>query len=283
MPFKMTISTDNWRPEWWGVEKCFKRVKEMGEKYVELTTATGYNLLEGLGFSPYVTVDDDPYIIRDLLKKYDLEIASIDCDYPIWSHHCIDVMNKTIVWGDMLGCRLYITTDSDKYPEGRSDEEWLRTIKYHFECVLPTAERHNATIALEPHGQFTTRPDYLQRIVTQNNTKRIGVNFDTGNSFIAGQDPVSFLKKVKEHVVHMHIKDVSESLAKTMRGEETGIASSDASVGAGVNVENIKQCLDIMAESGRNIPISPEAGGDMLLAKSVKWVREYLKSKGHKV
>jgi hypothetical protein len=68
-----------------------------------------------------------------------------------------------------------------------------------------------------------------------------------------------------------------------MRGEETGIASSDASVGAGVNVENIKQCLDIMAESGRNIPISPEAGGDMLLAKSVKWVREYLKSKGHKV
>ena len=54
---------------------------------MELTTATGFNLLEGLGFSPYISVDDDPYIIRDLLEKYGLELVSIDCDYPIWSHH----------------------------------------------------------------------------------------------------------------------------------------------------------------------------------------------------
>ena len=102
MPFKMTMSTDNWRPDWWGAEKCFERIREIGEKHVELTTATGFNLLEGLGFSPYVSVDDDPYIMRDLLAKYGLEIASIDCDYPIWSYHSIDVLNKTIVWGDMI-------------------------------------------------------------------------------------------------------------------------------------------------------------------------------------
>ena len=281
MPFKMTMNTDNWRPDWWGAEKCFQRIRELGERHVELTTATGFNLLEGLGFSPYVSVDDDPYIMRDLLQKYELEIASIDCDYPIWSYHSIDVMNKTIVWGDMIGCRLFVTTDSDQYPPGRSDEEWLQIIKYHFECVLPVAERHDAVIAIEPHGYLTTQPEALWRLATQNNSERIGINFDTGNTFIAGQNPVAFIDRVKDRVIHMHIKDVSAELAEAMQGEETGIASSEVAVGAGVNAENIKDCLDIMAATGRQIPISPEACGDRLMVPSIRWVRDYLNTKGY--
>ena len=42
MSLKLVMSTDNWRPEWWGVEKCFARTRELGVKSVELTTATGY-------------------------------------------------------------------------------------------------------------------------------------------------------------------------------------------------------------------------------------------------
>jgi inosose dehydratase len=281
MPFRMTITTDNWRPDWWGVERCFRRIRELGETYVELTTATGYNLLEGLGFSPTVSVDEDPYIVRDLLQKYGLKLASIDCDYPIWSHHSIDVLTKTIVFGDMLGCRLYVTTDSGAYPPGRTDEEWFGIIKYHFECVLPAAERHDATIALEPHGYLTTQPDALWRLATQNGSERIGVNFDTGNSFIAGRDPVAFLEKVKDRVVHMHLKDVSEGLASALRGEETGIASSEAAVGQGVNASSIERCLDIMAATGRDIPISPEAAGDRLVGPSIRWVRDYLERRGY--
>lgn len=45
MNLKLAYSTDNWRPEWWGLEKCCQRIKELGGRYVELTTATGYNLL----------------------------------------------------------------------------------------------------------------------------------------------------------------------------------------------------------------------------------------------
>lgn len=283
MSFKMVVSTDNFRPDWWGIEKCMQRVAELGEKYIELTTATGFNLLEGLGFSPYVSIDDDPYVIRDLLEKYGLEICSIDFDYPIWSWHCIDVMIRTIAWGDTLGCKLYITTDSDKYPAGRTEEEWLQIIKYHFSCVLPAAERHGARIAVEPHGQLTTRPETLHRIVTQNNSRLLGVNFDTGNSFIAGQDPVAFLDQLKDYLFHMHIKDVSADLAAAMRGEETGIASSEAYVGSGINADNIRKCLDIAYATGREIPISPEAGGNALMPQSIKWVRDYCNSKGYAV
>ena len=264
MGLKIVMSTDNWRPEWWGVEKCFARTKELGMRLVELTTATGFNLLEGLGFSPYVSIDHDPYVIRDLLAKYDLELVSIDADWPIWDYNCISVLNKTIVWADMLGCDMIITTDSDQYPEGRTEQEWLDIIKYHFSCVLPVAQRHGVRIAIEPHGQLTTKPDTMLQLATQNHSDLIGINFDTGNSYIAGQDPVAFVEKVKDYIIHMHIKDVAESRAAEMRGEETGIASSEVYVGAGVNAENISKILDIMIATGRDIPIAPEAGGDAL-------------------
>lgn len=283
MGLKLAYSTDNWRPEWWSAEKCLARIKELGGKYVELTTATGYNLLEGLGFSPYVSIDHDPYLVRDLLAKYGLECVSIDADWPIWSHNCIEVLSKTIVWADMLGCRTIITTDSDKYPEGRTDAEWFDIIKYHLSCVIPVANRHNVKIALEPHGYLTTKPDRLLRLVTQNKSDRIAVNFDTGNSFIAGQDPVAFLDQVKEHVIHMHIKDVSQGRAAAMRGEETGIASSEAALGEGINAKNISKCLDIMIATGREIIVSPEAGGDALTVKSVQWLKGILQKKGQPV
>jgi inosose dehydratase len=283
MSLKLAYSTDNWRPEWWSAEKCLARIKELGGKYVELTTATGYNLLEGLGFSPYVSIDHDPYLVRDLLAKYGLELVSIDADWPIWSHNCIEVLNKTIVWADMLGCRTIITTDSDKYPAGRTDAEWFDIIKYHLSCVIPVAERHNVKIALEPHGYLTTNPEGLLRLVTQNQSDRIAINFDTGNSFIAGQDPVAFLDRVRDHVIHMHIKDVSQGRAAAMRGEETGIASSEAALGDGVNAENIAKCLDIMIATGREIIVSPEAGGDALTVKSVQWLKGLLQKKGQSV
>jgi sugar phosphate isomerase/epimerase len=284
MPFEMTISTDNWRPDWWPTEKILKRIASLGEKYIELTTQTGFNLLEGLGFLPYVSVDDDPYAMRDILKKHKLELKSIDCGYPIWSMHSVEVLCKTIPWGDMLsGCKIYVVTDSGEYPPGRSKEEWYNVIKYHMELVIPVAERHNAIVAIEPHGWLTTQPESMLRLVTQNKSKHIGINFDTGNSYISGTDPVKFVDLVKDYIVHMHIKDVSAELSSEMRGEETGIASSEAYVGSGVNAENIKKCFDIMEKTGRTIPISPEASGDKLMPQSIKWVRDYMKSKGYKI
>jgi sugar phosphate isomerase/epimerase len=49
---------------------------------------------------------------------------------------------------------------------------------------------------------------------------------DTGNTFIAGQDPVAYLKKFITRVKHVHVKDVSASLAAAVRGGQTGIALS---------------------------------------------------------
>ena len=60
----------------------------------------------------------------------------------------------------------------------------------------------------------------------------MGVNFDTGNSFLAGNDPVEYLRGVAGRVVHVHVKDIPAAQLPD-RGKITGTRVGVA-VGDGV-------------------------------------------------
>jgi inosose dehydratase len=104
------------------------------------------------------------------------------------------------------------------------------------------------------------------------------MNMDTGNTFIAGQDPTAFLNRFIGRVSHVHIKDVSESLAAAARGEQTGIAVSHCSLGQGVNAKNIRRCLEILRDSGYDGVLSMECEGQAgpMIEQSLQWIRDTL-------
>jgi len=88
-------------------------------------------------------------------------------------------------------------------------------------------------------------------------------------------------------VVHCHIKDVSPALAAAVRGEETGIGSSEVPVGGGVNADNIRDCMAFLHRGGWDGVVSIECSGtDENTRKSVEWmrgvVRELKKAKAKK-
>jgi sugar phosphate isomerase/epimerase len=104
------------------------------------------------------------------------------------------------------------------------------------------------------------------------------MNMDTGNTFIAGQDPVAYLERFKHRVSHVHVKDVSPSLAATARGDQTGIALSHCAIGEGVNTDNIRRCLEILAGSGYGgvLSLECEGQGGPMLERGLAWVRKEL-------
>jgi sugar phosphate isomerase/epimerase len=105
---------------------------------------------------------------------------------------------------------------------------------------------------------------------------------DTGNTFIAGQDPAAFLKRFLRKVTHVHIKDVSPSLAATLRGQQTGIAVSQCALGEGVNAGNIRECLKLLHTSGYQGVLSMECEGQggPMIEQSLAWVRNTLQELG---
>ncbi len=104
------------------------------------------------------------------------------------------------------------------------------------------------------------------------------INFDTGNNFIAGQDPVEFLKAVRKYVTHVHVKDVSKDLAEAVRGKSTGISASVVHIGEGVNAPNIAGCIRFLTETGWDGVFSIESDGEENVIKSVAWLRQQIEA-----
>jgi sugar phosphate isomerase/epimerase len=142
--------------------------------------------------------------------------------------------------------------------------------------ILEVAERYKMTIDIEPHGYYTTKPEFMEKMLAFVDSPYLRMNMDTGNTFIAGQDPVAFLRKFKNKVSHVHVKDVSETLAASLRGELTGIAVSQCAIGEGVNKENIEKCFDVLAEIGYNgvVSLECEGQGGPMIEKSLVFVRQ---------
>jgi len=114
------------------------------------------------------------------------------------------------------------------------------------DAVIPYAQSRGVRYAMELHNALTARPDMLKRLLARFDSKELGVNFDTGNSFLAGNDPVEYLRDVADRVIHVHIKDIPESQVH-QRGKATG---TRVGVAAGDGVIGLPGIVAVMAEIG---------------------------------
>lgn len=61
---------------------------------------------------------------------------------------------------------------------------------------------------VEPYQVFTQNVDSFNRIMTLVDSDSIKINYDTGNAYLAGHDPVEYLKALgPERVVHVHANE----------------------------------------------------------------------------
>jgi len=217
------------------------------------------------------------------MESYGVQFSQVDAAYPLSGKdgplRGVPYVLKAIQWANLIGCPCVDTTDGMKKPEGLTDGEAMDMMKRSYEQIIEVAEAHKITVNIEPHGYFTTKPQMMERMLNFCDSPYLQMNMDTGNTFIAGQEPAEFLKRFTSRLSHVHIKDVSESLAASVRGEQTGIAVSHCSLGQGVNAGNIRRCLKLLRDHGYNGVLSMECEGQggPMIEQSLKWMRNTLK------
>ncbi len=272
--------TDAFNSSYWNFEKCLQWAQKNDVHYIECGTIDGVSWLHGLGYQPHISLTEDPLAVRRKMDDYGVKFSQLDAAYPLSvpdaTYLATTYINNTIRWAYLAGCRHIDTTDHMFKPDGLSDAQALENMKRIYGEVLETAVRYDMIINIEPHGYYTTKPEYMAQMLNFYDTPHLCMNMDTGNTFIAGQDPVAFFEKFKDEVSHVHVKDVSESLAASLRGELTGIAVSNTAIGDGVNGDNIRRCFDILVDIAYDgvVSIECEGQGGPMIEKSLGWVRE---------
>ena len=274
--------TDAFNTSYWGFEQCLQWARDHDVHFIECGLIDGVSWIHGLGYQPHVALYEDPALLRGKMDGYSVRFSQVDAAFPLSGKdgplRGVPYVMKSIQWARLVGCPCVDTTDGMHRPEGLTDEEAMEMMKRSYGQIIEVAQAHEIIVNIEPHGYFTTKPEMIGRMLDFCDSPYLRMNMDTGNTFIAGQDPVAFLERFIDRVTHVHIKDVSESLAASARGEQTGIAVSQCAIGDGANAANIRRCIEILRDHGYDGVLSMECEGQggPMIEQSLTWLRQTL-------
>lgn len=278
---ELGLHTDNYRPLSMSFEQSCEKIVAAGVRNIEFAVIHGQNFIQALGYDPGISLQSNPLALRRYLENMGLGVSQIDGSYPMMgpngSAFGVQYVQQSIRFAAEIGCPMVDTVDGAFEIPGMSLEEVFRVTCDNYRQCLPWAEDYNVIINVETHGPYTSNPEFMERLFKHFESEYLRFNFDTGNTFIAGRDPLEFLKRFRPYLTHCHIKDVSQSLAAAVRGEETGIGSSQVPVGGGVNADNIRACIKYLQETDWDGAVSIEChGSDENTLASVKFMRSIL-------
>jgi sugar phosphate isomerase/epimerase len=163
-------------------------------------------------------------------------------------------------------------------------------LQYAAECItecLDHAASRKVILILENHykDNYWDHPEFAQstemfcELVSRINSPYFGVNYDPSNAYLAGEDPLELLDRVKDRVVTMHASDryLIEGTLEDLQSEEDGRGYAarlrHGVIGRGLN--NFDAIFRTLHDVGFDGWISIEDGVDGLaqLQESVSFLR----------
>ena len=257
------------KPFEWGVEKA----AELGYEYVEPMVHWGRELLSEAGYFHSVSMLDDPYRIKRACEKAGVKLSGLSSHTPLCKPEIsTEYLKQAIRFAAECGAPV-VNTDEGPKPKWTTEAEDFTLMKYVLTEAARVAEPRNILIGIEPHQQYSQSPDGLDRICNLVNSPAIGINFDTGNSYLAGQDPVKWLKHAVSRLVHLHAKDISVQQSGTERGKVTGTPVGCA---CGAGVIDWQQIITICKTAPRDIVMSVECGTIDEAQRSLKHLKSLM-------
>ncbi len=253
----------------WGVEKA----AELGYEYVEPMVHWGRELLSEAGYFHSVSMLDDPYRIRRVCQRAGVKLSGLSAHAPLCKPEVsVEYLKQAVRFAAECGAPV-VNTDEGPKPHWTTIEEDHVLMRYTLHEATAVAEPRDVLIGLEPHQQYTKTPAGLDRVFALVDSPAIGINFDTGNSYIAGQDPIEWLRHVKDRLIHLHAKDISVAQSDAERGQVTGTPVGCA---CGEGVIDWAKVVEICKTAPRDIVMSVECGTVDQAARSIRFLRQFL-------
>ncbi len=253
----------------WGVAKA----AEFGYEYVEPMVHWGRELLSEAGYFHSVSMLDDPYRIKDACDKAGLGVSGLSAHSPLCRPEIsTEYLKQAIRFAAECGAPVVNTDEGPKPPDTTEEEDHV-LMAYVLKQAVKVAERRGIMIGLEPHQQYSKDPEGLERMCNLVDSPLIGVNFDTGNSYLSGYDPAEWLERVKDKLVHLHAKEIPQEQSVAERGKVTGTAVGCA---CGEGVIDWKAVIDVCKTAPRDIVFSVECGTVAEAERSAEYLKKLI-------
>lgn len=248
----------------------------MGYKYVEPMLHTGRELMSEAGYYHSVSMEEEPYEIKDLLDKYGLKASAVSAHCPLMRPEVsVMYLQRAIRFAAILGAPVVNTDESYRPAWVTMDEAWS-IMTYTLKAVLRVAERYGISIGIEPHNEISRTTEGLLRIGTLVDHPLLRFNYDTGNGYLAGEDIYKALERIGPRLVHMHAKDISVAHSEAERGKVSGTPVGCA---CGDGVVDWARVVSIIGKHGFSGVLSVECGTPEEAGRSLAHLNAVLAAK----
>jgi sugar phosphate isomerase/epimerase len=257
------------KPFEWGVAKA----AALGYEYVEPMVHLGRELLSEAGYFHSVSMFDDPLRLKRACAKAGVKLSGLSAHTPLTKPEIgVEYLKQAIRFAAECGAPVVNTDEGPKQPWTTAAEDHL-LMRYTLMEAAKVAEPRGVAIGIECHQQYSKSPAGLDRICKLVKSPAIGINFDTGNSYLAGENPYQWLERVVGRLVHLHAKDISIQQSSSERGKVTGTPVGCA---CGDGVIDWTRVIKLCRKAKRDIVLSVECGTVEQAARSIKHLKKLL-------
>ncbi len=257
-----------------------ERIAGMGFKYADVTDShPGSSLGRDYGFAATASLDGNPKDLKRMFDKHGL-IPTTVCAHatlldPVSpSRFGTHEISKAVMLAAGMGVPYVVTT------EGHPQTSWAEKLSFQEKVLVVIdklyeparlAEDMGVKLLLEPHGPITDFAEGLRAIMDGlGNSESVGVNMDTGNSWLGGSDPVQLARDLKEYIYHIHWKDLPVEW-EAQRGKIWGCGMGTVALGDGVI--DVKGVFEALKDSPHIEHTTLEVAGDENMLKSYKYLQ----------
>jgi len=256
------------------------KAAELGYRYVEPCFLMGTCLLSAAGYCHVQSFDLDPHYFKELCDRLKLKISGLSSHSDLLDTRVgVEYARKGIMYARALADRGLFDTPpvvmicENMYPpKWMTPEDAFAIMKMNLRPMLECCKDNGVYLGVEPHGPYTASKERMLRILSLNDSPWLKVNFDTGNSFLAGEDPYAFLEAVKDKVIHVHAKDIGGALLQErgkLSGTPVGCACGDGAI-------DWKKVVSILASVNFKGVLSAECGTVEQAEKSLRHLKQVL-------
>ena len=262
------------------MRRQFELIRELGFDYADLTdNHDGATLGTEYGFSASFSLDSHPATILDMVNEFHLTLTSVCAHANLLDPTSPDRYGtaeiiKAIQLAHFLGVKQVITTEGDPktaFGHQLTDDQRVFSIREKLHEPVGWAKSLGIELLLEPHGVLTDTVDGMSRILDAlGNEDTVGINLDTGNSWLGGGDPLQFVKAFGRRIKHVHWKDMpAECLPE--RGTRFGCGMGLIPLGDGI--VGIEAIVKELLSQGFDGPTTLEIAGEDAVKVSAERLR----------
>lgn len=206
-------------------------VKFSLDESLEKIAALGFRGVEIMGDRPHLYPPDfetaDLVRIKEILETHDIKVTNLnsftlfavgDTYLPSWiepEKERRDIRIQHTL--DCLKVAKELECNNISIPPGGplnnlSRKEAMNLFHKGLEQVVPVAEELNVKILVEPEpGLLMENTKEFKPFIREVQSQMVGLNFDIGHFFCAGEDPAEAFEALFEYVGHVHLEDIAET------------------------------------------------------------------------